>query len=227
MRTFGGLCIALFLAAGVFAQQYRGNPAPVVTGGFGNIVHPAGTPSTVPGLTPIYTTVVNPGGGGPHFNVPYSPGGSRRLLNSTATLPYAYPVYVYTGLYDNSYAYGAQGGGQQQPNVTVVYPPQPAPVIINQFGPAAPGAAPGPPEAYQPPAAPDETTQTPEPAHYLIAFKDHTIYSAVAYWVDGDTLHYFTTPTTHNQVSMSLIDRDLTERLNRESGLELQLPPAK
>ena len=62
--------------------------------------------------------------------------------------------------------------------------------------------------------------------HYLIAFKDHTIYSAVAYWVDGDTLHYFTTGNTHNQVSVSLIDRDLTERLNKEMGIDFKLPPA-
>ena len=66
-----------------------------------------------------------------------------------------------------------------------------------------------------------------EATHYLIAFKDHSIYSAVAYWVDGDTLHYFTTGSTHNQASVSLIDRELTERLNKESGAEVKLPPAK
>ncbi len=60
-----------------------------------------------------------------------------------------------------------------------------------------------------------------------MAFKDHTIYSAVAYWVDGETLHYFTTGNTHNQASISLIDRELTNRLNRELGLDFKLPPAK
>ena len=64
-----------------------------------------------------------------------------------------------------------------------------------------------------------------EPATgYLIAFKDHTIYSAVAYWVDGETLHYFTSGNNHNQVSLSLIDRELTERLNKEKGAEVKLP---
>ena len=75
------------------------------------------------------------------------------------------------------------------------------------------------------PAAP--TPAEPEPAEsnrYLLAFKDHTIYSAVAYWVDGDTLHYFTTGNTHNQASISLIDRELTERLNRELGIDFKLP---
>ena len=84
-----------------------------------------------------------------------------------------------------------------------------------------------------PPAPPDQAqAQGPEqagtePTHYLIAFKDHSIYSAVAYWVDGDTLHYFTTGSTHNQASVSLVDRELTERLNRDTGVEVKLPPAK
>ena len=71
--------------------------------------------------------------------------------------------------------------------------------------------------------APEQTEAT----HYLLAFKDHSIYSAVAYWVEGDTLHYFTSGNTHNQVSVSLVDRDLTRRLNEGSGLEVKLPPAK
>jgi hypothetical protein len=45
--------------------------------------------------------------------------------------------------------------------------------------------------------------------------------------VDGDTLHYFTSGSTHNQVSLSLVDRDLTKRLNEESGLQLNLPAPK
>jgi hypothetical protein len=45
--------------------------------------------------------------------------------------------------------------------------------------------------------------------------------------VDGDTLHYFTSGNTHNQASVSLVDRDLTERLNKESGVEVRLPPVK
>jgi endonuclease YncB( thermonuclease family) len=69
---------------------------------------------------------------------------------------------------------------------------------------------------------------TTEPSHYLIAFKDHTIYAATAYWVDGDTLHYFTAGNVHNQASLALVDRDFTERLNKEAGLDVKLPaPSK
>jgi endonuclease YncB( thermonuclease family) len=69
--------------------------------------------------------------------------------------------------------------------------------------------------------------ETPVGDHYLFAFRDHSIYSAVAYWVDGDTLHYFTSGDTHKQAPLSTLDRNLTERLNRESGTRLNLPPAK
>jgi len=120
--------------------------------------------------------------------------------------------------------------------MTVIYPPQQTTVIINQppdggppnvsviqgpgaYGPPPPIRRPPPPE----PAA--DTSAASDNPHYLIAFKDHTIYSAVAYWVEGDTLHYFTTPNTHNQVSLALVDRDLTDRLNQESGMDLKLPP--
>jgi endonuclease YncB( thermonuclease family) len=114
----------------------------------------------------------------------------------------------------------------------VIYPPQQAPVIINQFG-----SGDGQyvtrvqpqniyPQQQTRPQAEDPASAA-ETSHYLIAFKDHSIYSAVAYWVDGDTLHYFTTGSTHNQASVSLVDRELTDRLNRDSGVEVKLPPAK
>ena len=73
----------------------------------------------------------------------------------------------------------------------------------------------------------EEAESAADSTRYLLAFKDHNIYSAVAYWADGDTLHYFTTGNIHNQASMSLIDRPLTERLNRELGIDFTLPPAK
>src|SRR5205807_1469898 len=118
------------------------------------------------------------------------------------------PVYV------GGYGYGGYGYDttapqapmyqqpqQQQPNVIVVYPPAPA---YSGF----------PAYTYQPATqsnnveAPDQTQaqDQDQATHYLLAFKDHSIYSAVAYWVEGDTLHYFTTGNTHNQVSISMID---------------------
>jgi hypothetical protein len=157
-------------------------------------------------------------------------GGGR---NGTAILPYPIPVYVgggYSDAFNGGAPYGVPPDAagpppQQQPNVIIVYPQQ-QPAAQN---PAYVAMPPEPQAAYQaPPTQPaQQPVSTLEPSHYLIAFKDHTIYSAVAYWVDGDTLHYFTNGNTHNQVSLALVDRPLTERLNRESGIQIKLPAAK
>ena len=233
------------LVAGSLCAQYR-NPTPVLTGGFGNVVYPGGTSATMPGIQRFTPNVVYPGGGGPRLNVPFSNSNGMRTgrphngNGGAVLMPYAVPVYVggYGNYYDPNYDPSAaqqqpvQQPGSQQPNVMVIYPPQPAPVIINQNG---PGGLAGQPAAAEPPvqslymAPSDDTANAPAPdsTPYLLAFKDHSVYSAVAYWVDGDTLHYFTSGNTHNQVSLSLVDRELTERLNKESGKEVKLPALK
>jgi len=68
------------------------------------------------------------------------------------------------------------------------------------------------------------TTREENVNYYLIAFKDHSIYSAFAYWVEADTLHYVTPQRVHNQVSINLVDRDLTDKLNRDRQLQVKLP---
>ncbi len=229
MRPLTCIPLALLVAGGLFGQYRTG--APIVTGGFGNAVFPAGTPANSPNVQRFTPNAVFPGGGGPHLVIP-----GQRPQRYTGTggiaVPYAYPVYVggsgYSG-YDDPYAQPPVQ--QQQPNVTVVYPPQPAPVIVNQFGPGAarPAMAASdntePMGVYQPADQADNQTETTD--HYLIALKDHTVYSVVAYWVDGDTLHYFTAGNVHNQASLSLVDRDLTSRLNKETGVTVKLPAAK
>jgi hypothetical protein len=246
MRTFGGVFFALILATGLNAQNH-GSVTPTVTGSFGSVVFPGGTPATTPGATRSFGTVVNPGGGGPHLVVPGGvvpsfarPSNGRPGRRTTTVTTYAYPVYVGGGYSENPYAPEQAGAQQQQPNVTpnvtIVMPPQQVtPVIIN-VGPGGQYTTstqrqPAPYDAPEPQTADqlDQSAAAPaeEPAHYLIAFKDHTIYLAVAYWVDGDTLHYFTAGNTHNQVSISLLDRKLTERLNKESGMDFKLPQAK
>jgi hypothetical protein len=229
MRTVVGLGVAVLLAGGLYAQHGNFvNPQPVVTGGFGNVVFPGGTAATVPGIQRSYGNFVSPLGSGPRLVVPNANQAARAKHTAGTGAVYAYPLVV--GGYGYGYGYAGTDvptdpQGQQQGNVTVIYPPQPAPVIINQYGQDGPPR----PRIYEMPAAPEADTAatTADTPHYLLAFKDHTIYSAVNYWVDGDTLHYFTAGNTHNQVSLSLIDRDLTARLNRESGVEVKLPAAK
>lgn len=226
MRTLVGSAIALLLC-GVGFAQYRGSIQPYVTGGFGSVVYPAGTAATNPGLTRITPNVVYPGGGGPKLVVPNPNSNARNARRSTTGgFVYAYPVYVgsYGSMYDAS-AYDGGGGApaQQQSGVTVVMPPAQPPVIINQYYDAPPK-----PQMMvlqpEPAPAPEADASASETPHFLLAFKDHTIYSAIAYWVDGDTLHYFTSGNTHNQASLSLIDRDMTERLNKDTGVEVKLP---
>jgi hypothetical protein len=232
MRTLAAVLLPLLLA-GPLAAQHRSR-APV--GGFGNVIFPGGvkgfgnvlTPGT-PKLPPF--SITDPSfpirlgrtvAGHPRFS------GGRVRGDSPVFIPYPYPV-----------AYPQDFYGQQQPQVVVVYPQQQqAPVSLNQnFGvPAQPMVQEIPPEeeeseisniqVYQAPVRSTEemAAAVPTAPYYLIAFKDHSIYSAVAYWIDGDTLHYFTSGNNHNQVSLSLVDRDLTERLNRERKVAIQLP---
>ena len=215
--------LPLALAAGMFGQAVHRN--------FGSVVFPGGTAGTSPGITRGFGSVVFPGGapmqpvyGGaavqPHLgrsNFRRNPAIGRGTGIAPAYI-YAFPVYV--GVYDNSNA-----PEEQAP------PPERAVPVMIEAGPDGEYTTTAPHQTstvYQPePESAAEPARAADPPHYLLAFKDHSIYSAVAYWVDGDTLHYFTAGNVHNQASMSLIDRPLTERLNRELGIEFTLPPPK
>ena len=209
-------------------------PVPVVRGGASPV---PGVQPTFPGIGIVNTFPLQGNRNGQAFR--RTPTGGRN--NRSQTYVYAYPVYVGGGYggFDSGYAPQDQPPPPQQAppsNLTVVYPPtQRANPVMIQAGPdgeyyTSGGQRQGAtiydsPRAQQQPAV-DDMPEPAEVTRYLIAFKDHTIYSAVAYWADGDTLHYFTSGNTHNQVSVSLIDRDLTERLNKEMGTDFRLPPA-
>lgn len=242
---FGGIMkralqfgLFFLLAAALLAQNPPRNYGSRT--GFGNVVFPGmGNP---PPLTPNPFTNPNSmfaerlgatiSGFPPYTGAPI--GGSRG--RRSVVIPYAYPVFV--GGYGYGYGYGYDPQPQQQaPTVIYAYPPQPqqAPqVIINQNF-LTPGAQPqtgAEPESgmslYQAPSrAPAEpaTTSTGSKAPvFLIAYKDHSVYSAVAYWVEGDMLHYITTDGKHNQASLALIDRKMSEDLNKERDVDFRLP---
>ena len=218
MRIGSGFGFVLLLASALCAQ---------IRGG-GSVVYPAGAPG-LPGVTRTLGSVVNPAQGG--LRVP----GSRGAASSGRTV-FAYPVYVGGYYYPTPYlsqtdSLGADPTAAQpqsagQTNVTVVMPPQQpvTPVVINYNYGSAPTPAPGADQNGDRQQTSVQDDNTDSPSHYLIAFKDHTIYAATAYWVDGDTLHYFTAGNVHNQASLALVDRDFTERLNREAGLDVRLP---
>ncbi|MGD0500583.1 MAG: hypothetical protein ABSC23_19350 [Bryobacteraceae bacterium] len=235
MRVPSCFLLALALASGLFAQNQVAGSLPGIARTFGSVVFPGGTAASMPGIQRTFGSVVFPGGGGPQIVVPslttaWPYGGPAARLapaGRRAAAAYVYPIF-WGGLYDSSYAYPSEPAVSQSPqNVTVVYPPQSGPVIINEYGTGS-ATAPGQTGSvvYSEPASQAQDA-SPAPGTYLLALKDHTVYEAVAYWVEGDTLHYFLAGNQHNQVSLSLIDRELTARLNKASGLVVTLPPEK
>lgn len=232
MKTLAACGLVVFFASGLLAQRHATGTSAGTNAGFGNVVFPGGRPSVTVPFTQVNTNFGNSLGnviaGRPAFN-----GTVRRNPNSGAIVYVPYPVYSGGGYYGGYYGGygdpGAAGVAPQQPqNITIIYPPsQPMPMMVGP-APQAP-----PPNAsireYMPPDqnAADTSQAQPENNYYLLAFKDHSIYSAVGYWVDGDTLHYITTGNVHNQVSLSLVDRDLTVQLNKGHGVQVNLPASR
>ena len=196
-----------------------------------------------------FGNVVFPGSGGPrlpHFSIT-DPGFAHRLggivtgfqpftgaptghfrRGRTVAVPFAVPVVV-GGYYPEPVP-------QQVPNVIVIAPQQqPAPpVVINQNFAPQPEVRPSGPTpsdnsgvgVYQAPS-PSSAEGEPisqEPTIYLIAYKDSSIHAAIAYWVEGDTLHYVTPQGRPNQASLALIDREYSRQLNRGRSADFHLP---
>lgn len=139
---------------------------------------------------------------------------------------YGYSPYIGAYPYISDYGYPAYDYSYPaSPNVTVVYAQQPAP---------APDAVPVPVNTNVVPASGhtyDQYGQEVKPAEnsdaspiYLVAMKDHTIYAASAYWVDGKTLHYVTLQHQEKQAPLDQVDRSLSQQLNRERRVAFHLP---
>jgi hypothetical protein len=236
MKLFGAVFVA-FLAVGPLPAQYWS------VGGFGNVVFPGlghapvggnpwgnvVSPATPQGAAAVAATRY--GGLVPGFRSGSATGHGNRRGNSSSI--YAYPVFIGGYGYPYGNSYGAAQPDQPSPaaqDAGGVNPPAQPPVIINQYFGVPPAGQEPPSDTassnmhyYQAPSN-DEPASPADASYYLIAFKDHTIYSAVAYYTEGDTLHYFTAGNVHNQVSLSLVDRQLTEELNRARNTTVRLP---
>jgi hypothetical protein len=118
--------------------------------------------------------------------------------------------------YDDGGGYGAPG---QSPVVIMNqnFQPPTANGVMHDYS-----SLPPTPPGVDPNAPPDD-----QPTIYLIAMTDHTILPAIAYWVDGDTLDYITQDGDQNRVSLALVDREFSRKLNSDRGIEFKLPPAK
>jgi len=149
----------------------------------------------------------------------------RSNAMSGAIIPYVVPYPVYSnGGYDpdlpNLYE-------QQLPTVMAEMPPQrrAPPVVINQYIPD-PSPAPLPANStlpvYQVPASPQPEPVEPQRPKFFIALKAGLASTASEYWVENGTLHYIAAHGNHNQVSLDLVDRQTSARLNH--GEEFELP---
>jgi len=235
---------ALFIAFTGLALA-QGGPYHSV-GGFGNVLYP-GTghaPSVPPGGSTGPYFFGRPGVGAAPGAGFYGGGAPVTHPQHRRTTVVLYPVYY--GGYAAGYAYDpSYYGGQAAPAVD----PNAAPSVVINQGYVPPQANPLTRE-YSPDAVPDQQTglrvyqnqshpysdmppttasvrqpvNDDEPTLYLIAFKDHSIVQALGYWMEGDALHYVSVERTLNQVSLNLIDRDLSQRLNDERGVPFKLP---
>ena len=157
------------------------------------------------------------------------PGARHPFHNNTVIVPY--PVFYGGGNYGYDAppapveGYESQYGyASQQPSPVVVLNQKFGPdVSAPQGGYAAPPQAPPPDQGQAAAAAGSEDTQF----LFLIAMKDHTIFPAVAYWVEGDTLNYITNQGVRNRISLDLVDRDFSKQLNQQRGVDFALPDVK
>lgn len=202
-----------------------------IGGGFGNVVFPG---TGIPRDTGHAASL------GPTVRGVYPPSFNRGTHNAAPIYPVAVPVFVnpYAGY---GYGYGYPAPQQASAPVTVINAPQPSPtVIINQnYAPERANPVmrdysqeqlpePASVQSYQAPIPsnpdpPKRSAASDQPTIYLLALKDGTVYSAYAYWLEGDTVHYVTTKHAHNQASLDLVDASVSEQLNRERGVEFKL----
>jgi hypothetical protein len=226
------LAISLLSTAAAFGQG-RGTYSSV--GGFGNVLYPGtghapnapvrGVAAYGPGAGPIAGRNIFP-----------NPIAARHPQHGrTVIVPY--PVYY--GGYAGNPGYDTSQQGYADPN-GAGYNDAPPGVVINQnFVPQQsnpvmreylPDAPPNPAsgmrmyEAPTPGAANPRRAVSDDPTVYLIVFRDHSIIQALGYWMENGALHYVSIEHTLNQVSLDLIDRDASQRLNDERGIEFKLP---
>jgi hypothetical protein len=62
------------------------------------------------------------------------------------------------------------------------------------------------------------------PKIFLLALKDGTLRQSVAFWAEGDKLHFVQPDHKQDSVLKTNLDRESTKRFNSERGLDIKLP---
>jgi hypothetical protein len=239
------LAILLVAASSLWAQRpvtspsgygrilFPGGGGPSATGGagFGRVLSP-GMPNPPSVAAPVNSNVgMTFVGGPPPINESNRRGGRSQGVIGVPMFVGGYNAF------DPNWNWG-YGTPYSQPAQFVV-PAEPRPdspvVIVNQyFNSDASGTRPVPqlPNAPEPSGVPQPSSagnaslagDRDRDTIFMIAMKDHSIYAASAYWVEDGTLNYITIQGDPNSVSMDLVDRDLSQRLNRDRRIPFGLP---
>ena len=239
MRSLIPAILSLSLAGVAFGQGHSNQVWSL--GGFGSVVYPA------MGHAPTATPPVGQFTSGRGYSRGFYGGGGRASHpqhGSAVIVPY--PVYYGGYGYDPSaaagYAPGADygpgyagdgsQGGPGLPSVVInqnFVPPTASPQVREYTGDQSQQQDQSGLKLYAaPPSHPyadaQQAAANAQPTIYLIAFRDHTVVQALGYWMEGNTLHYVNADEALNQVSLDLVDRDLSQRLNDERHVEFHLP---
>lgn len=235
MRRLVPALLFVSLAGLAFGQGHPGGSWSL--GGFGSVLYPG------MGHAPTATPPVGQFAGGGYSRGFVNPGRtSHGQHGPTVIVPY--PVY-YGGYYGYGYDNSATGSGpgfsddgsQSGPGLPSVVinqnfmPPQANPQVRDYTGDQQPQSQDqsglklyqSPTHPYADAAAAQRAASGDQPTIYLIALRDHTVVQALGYWMEGSTLHYVSAEHTLNQLSIDLVDRDLSQRLNDERGLDFRL----
>jgi hypothetical protein len=141
---------------------------------------------------------------------------------------FIYPAFYGGFGYSDPYFYNSYPNYAPYPSGGYSYESNPAPVIISQNYYSGYPAETEPTPRVEEYRAPPQSATTEERGDasslYLIAFKDRTIRAVLAYWADGATLHYVTMDHEQKQTTVASVDRELSERLNRERNVAFRLP---
>lgn len=220
--------------------------------GFGNILFPGGAPGH-PTIAPLPMGFGNTSFGSalgatvrgvpPPGPIPgRAPGYGRGGYGGGRTVIVPYPVLAAPAYYPYGYGYGydpgvvmapdAQYAPQQQPPVVIInqnYKPDTIAPVVREYNNLPPPAAESQQQesslkVYENRTGPRAALEEDKPTIFLIAMKEGNIMPALAFWVEGDTLHYITRESSHNRISLDRIDREFSVRLNKERGLEFRIP---
>lgn len=198
---------------GGFGARLPGNPAPIPSP---SLIRP---PPSHPGWTGSHNSFESP----------------RPRNGPIVAYPVPYPIYVGSENPPEDPPYGGES-----PPLSPLYPgPPPDPIMPAPYaGPPLQIHLDEPPTPFQNAAQPSGGEGCPLPdmrdstaveevadrVEFFIALKDHSVRTAVAYWVQDETVHYITPLGSHNLVSISLVDQTLSARLNSGNLVQFILP---